>query len=79
MFTTEEARRACLRDLSRAGKEYAIAMIEDEYYADRSRLLAWFKARRPGRSTRSSISSTRCIRDKTFDFSAASTGMLLLN
>ncbi len=45
MFTTEEARRACLRDLSRAGKEYAIAMIEDEYYADRSRLLAWFKAR----------------------------------
>lgn len=45
MFNSEEARRDYLRDLSRAGKEYAIAMIEDEYYADRSRLLAWFEAR----------------------------------
>ena len=83
MFTTEEARRDYLRDLSRAGKEYAIAMIEDEYYADRSRLLAWFEAR-GYRTEARQINEilhlvSRCTRGKTLDFSAASTGMLLLN
>src|SRR5690606_1027697 len=43
MLTAEEARRACLRELSRAGKAYAIAMVEDEDYAVRSRLVSWFK------------------------------------
>lgn len=44
MFTSEKTREAYLRDLIRKGKEDVVEIIEDEYYADRSRLLAWFDA-----------------------------------
>lgn len=43
MFASEEARQAYYQILKSRGQEHIISMIEDEYYADRSRLLAWLK------------------------------------
>ncbi|SFJ46508.1 MerR family transcriptional regulator [Thermoflavimicrobium dichotomicum] len=42
MFVDEKARMDYLEQWRKRGREDIIAQIEDEFYADRSRLLAWF-------------------------------------
>lgn len=43
MFASDKARQAYYHLLRNRSQEHIISIIEDEYYADRSRLLAWLK------------------------------------
>ena len=46
MFSSEEARQAYYEVLRNRGQEHIIHMIEDEYFADRARLLSWLEENR---------------------------------